>query len=512
MGSTPTSEIPVSNTIRFLFDDQEVACSGLAPTTTLLDWLREVRGRTGTKEGCAEGDCGACTVVLAEICDAGIAWRSVNACIQLLPTLHGKALYTVESLRGRGGALHPAQQAMVDCHGSQCGFCTPGFVMSLFGLYQQQSAPDADAITDALSGNLCRCTGYRPIVDAAHRMYALPGVADDAPLPRWHDDGRQAEAGLLARLQALDHEQRLELDHPDARFFAPRTLADFAALLSAHPQATVLAGGTDVGLWITKQFRKLPEILYLGRVRELAEITTEDGWLRIGAAVKLEEAFAALLQHYPEMRELHRRFASLPIRNAGTLCGNIANGSPIGDAMPALIALGAELVLRAGTNTRSLPLDAFYLDYQKKDLAAGEFVEAVRVPLRPAAAGFHFRAWKVSKRHDQDISAVFAGFAIEFDQGVIRRVRLAYGGMAATPKRAAAAEAALLGCPFDASALSAARAALAQDFAPLSDMRASAAYRMRVAQNLLTRLQLETCNGTVAPTRVDAKEVGHAFI
>ncbi|PKO56428.1 MAG: xanthine dehydrogenase small subunit, partial [Betaproteobacteria bacterium HGW-Betaproteobacteria-19] len=425
--------------LHFLLDGRDIRLSQVAPTTTLLNWLREDQARTGTKEGCAEGDCGACTVVVAEARNGQLRWRSVNACIQLLPTLHGKALFTVESLRAPDGALHPAQQAMVDCHGSQCGFCTPGFVMSLFGLYQTEPAPDDAAIADALSGNLCRCTGYRPIIDAAHRMYQLPAAdgTPSAPLPAplpaplWQRATDPASSALFARLDALDDGRTLDISHPRGRFIAPCSLAEFATLVATHPLATLLSGGTDIGLWITKQFRVLQVLIHLGRVRELHRIEHTADQLEIAAAVPLEDAFAAILPHYPELTELWRRFASRPIRNAGTLCGNIANGSPIGDAMPALIAIGAEIVLRRDTTVRVLPLEALYLGYQKKDLAPGEFVQAVRIPLRDAAAGKRIiRAWKISKRQDQDISAVFAGFALTLDEGVVTEARLAFGGMA----------------------------------------------------------------------------------
>lgn len=494
--------------IHFLLDGRDIRLHDVAPSTTLLTWLREDQARTGTKEGCAEGDCGACTVVLAEARDGRLDWRSVNACIQLLPTLHGKALFTVESLRAADGILHPAQQAMVDCHGSQCGFCTPGFVMSLFALYQTESAPDGDAIADALSGNLCRCTGYRPIIDAAHRMYRLPAAGSTLPAPHWQGvAGTAAGRELLARLTALDDLRTLDISHPQGRFIAPATLAELATLLASHPLATVLAGGTDIGLWITKQFRVLHVLIHLGRVRELQRIEQNEHWLEIAAAVNLEDAFGAILPHYPELTELWRRFGSRPIRNAGTLCGNIANGSPIGDTMPALIAVGAEVVLRHDTTVRVLPLEALYRAYQQMDLAPGEFVQAVRIPLRNARTGRHLiRAWKISKRQDQDISAVCAGFALHLNDDVITEARLAFGGMAATPRRAHHAEAALSGRPFDAAALADARAALMQDFQPLSDMRASADYRMRVAQNLLTRLQLDH---TGVPTRIDIAESGH---
>tara|TARA_R110001583_G_scaffold195420_1_gene373021 strand:- start:34888 stop:36396 length:1509 start_codon:yes stop_codon:yes gene_type:complete len=495
--------------LHFLLDGRDIRLHQVSPTTTLLNWLREDEGRTGTKEGCAEGDCGACTVVVAEARDGELVWRSVNACIQFLPTLHGKALFTVESLRAAKGGLHPAQAAMVSCHGSQCGFCTPGFVMSLFGLYQTEAAPDGDAVADALSGNLCRCTGYRPIVDAALEMYRLPAPDGELPAPQWQNATDPAAQALLDRLVRMNADDAtLDIVHAEGRFTAPRGLDELASCVATHPDATILAGSTDIGLWVTKQFRALPHLIYLGRARELMRISETDGWLEIAAAVTLEDAFEAILPHYPELTELWRRFASRPIRNAGTLCGNIANGSPIGDSMPALIAIGAEVVLRHGDRTRALPLEALYLGYQKKDLAPGEFVQCVRIPLARGPLDEHlFRAWKISKRQDQDISAVFAGFSIIHHHGIVSSARLAFGGMAATPKRASHAEAALIGRPFDAAALSDARTALALDFQPLSDMRASAEYRMNVAQNLLTRLHHELAGH---PTRIDSVEADHA--
>ncbi|MDD2874982.1 MAG: xanthine dehydrogenase small subunit [Azoarcus sp.] len=494
--------------LHFLLDGRDIRLDRVSPTTTLLNWLREDEGRTGTKEGCAEGDCGACTVVVAEARNGELVWRSVNACIQFLPTLHGKALFTVESLRASEGGLHPAQTAMVSCHGSQCGFCTPGFVMSLFGLYQTEAAPDGDAVADALSGNLCRCTGYRPIIDAAQAMYRLPAPGGKLPAPQWQNASDPAAQALLDRLVHMNADDvTLDLVHADSRFTAPRSLDEFASCVARHPDATILAGSTDIGLWITKQFRRLPHLIYLGRVRELTSLSETGGWLDIGAAVTLEDAFEAILPHYPELTELWRRFASRPIRNAGTLCGNIANGSPIGDSMPALIAIGAEVVLRHGDRTRALPLEALYLGYQKKDLAPGEFVQCVRIPLARGPLDEHLiRAWKISRRHDQDISAVFAGFSLTHHHGVVSSARLAFGGMAATPKRASHAEATLIGRPFDDAALSDARAALALDFQPLSDMRASAEYRMTVAQNLLARLHHELAGH---PTRIDNVEADH---
>jgi len=481
-------------TIRFYHQGSVREVAGVPATRTVLQHLREDLHCTGTKEGCAEGDCGACTVVIGEL-DAhrALVLKAVNACIQFLPTLDGRALFTVEDLRAADGTLHPVQQAMVECHGSQCGFCTPGFVMSMWALYENQPAgaglPARDEINAALSGNLCRCTGYRPIVDAAQKMF------DHARHPRVALD-REA---IAAELRALRRTGTFEYTAPDARgeafgsatFYAPLTLDAFAALRAQHPDARIVAGSTDVGLWVTKQFRDLGDVLYIGNVAELKTIARDAQTLTIGAAATLEDAFAALAADYPELAELWTRFASLPIRNAGTLGGNVANGSPIGDSMPALLALGAELVLRNDRATRTLPLDAFYTGYQKTALAAGEFVSALRVP-RPAGE-LRFRTYKVSKRYDQDISAVCAAFALRVAaDGTIGAARVAFGGMAATPKRAAQTEAALTGASWDASAARRAMDALVADYQPLTDMRASSAYRLKVARNLLWRFYLET--------------------
>lgn len=494
-----------NDNIRFLLDGAVVQVpSDLPPTFTLLNFLRERLHRTGTKEGCAEGDCGACTVVLAEMRDGRLRYRAVNACIQFLPTLDGKALFTVESLRGSNGELHPAQRAMVECHGSQCGFCTPGFVMSLFALYQTEpQAPSRTQACDAISGNLCRCTGYRPILDAAKKMYEFADETGDDPRGAACAARSGGEAALIASLAQVARQETLKLDHAEGCFVAPTTLSEFAALRAEHPQARILAGGTDVGLWVTKQFRALPELLYIGSVAELQTVAIVDGALEIGAAVTLEDAFPPLVAHYPQLTELYQRFASKPIRNAGTLCGNIANGSPIGDSMPALIALGASVLLRQGEVIRELALEDFYLAYQKTALREGEFLQAVRVPL--PQANRQFRAYKIAKRFDQDISAVFAGLSVDVENGCVVAARLAFGGMAATPKRATQTETALIGQPLTAASIALAKTALAEDFAPLSDMRASAGYRMQVAKNLLERFLLETTQPDVA-TRVENHE------
>jgi xanthine dehydrogenase small subunit len=477
--------------IRFFHRGQIAEIAHVAPTRTVLDWLREDAGCTGTKEGCNEGDCGACTVVVGELPEhadgatrpvRGLALKTVDACLQFVPTLHGKALYTVEDLKARDGTLHPVQQAMVECHGSQCGFCTPGFVMSLWSAYEQHRAagttPTRQQLADELSGNLCRCTGYRPILDAGRRMFELPPVALDT-------------APAIAGLRSIDRADRQHAAAPGApAFHAPATLQALADLLERKPAARVLAGGTDVGVWVNKQLRDLGDVVYVGDVDELKRVEERDGRLVIGAGVSLQTAWRTLAQRLPGLTDMWLRFASPPIRHAGTLGGNIANGSPIGDGAPVLMALDGTLALRRGARVRELPLVDFYLDYMRSRLEPGELVQALAVPL--AAFRRTVRAYKIAKRYDSDISAVALAAAIERDGDVVTTIRLAFGGMAATVKRAAAAEAAIAGQPWTQATVRAAQQALAVDYAPITDMRASAAYRLRVAQNLLWRCWLET--------------------
>ena len=473
--------------IRFLRRGKIVDLAHVPPMRTVLDYLRLDERSRGTKEGCNEGDCGACTVLVGELQpDERVSFKAVNSCLQFLPTLDGKVLVTVEDLGGR----HPAQQALVDCHGSQCGFCTPGFVMSLAACGERHRAAGTQAtrqqLADDLSGNLCRCTGYRPILDAGEQMFKL-AAGELAPL---------ATAPTVAALQALRGvrgDAALHLAAPTP-FHAPRSLDDLAALRAAKPEARLLAGGTDVALWVNKQFRELGELIYLGEVAELKAIDEAGGWLTIGAGASLEAAWAALARHWPDSREMGLRFASLPVREVGTMGGNIANGSPIGDSAPVLIALDAEVLLRLGPRLRAMPLQDFYLGYLQNRLEPGEFVQALRLPLPGPdhATRQRLRVYKLSKRHDCDISALAAGLWLRFDGDRVVDARFAFGGMAAIVKRAAGAEAAVRGQRWTAATLQAAMAALDGDFEPLTDLRASAGYRRRAARKLLQRLWLET--------------------
>ncbi len=465
-----------TKTIRFIRRGELTTLGNVPPDRTLLEVLREDLGACGTKEGCGEGDCGACTVVIAEPEGDGLRYRAINSCIRLAHSADGLALWTVEDLADPDGTLHPAQEAMVQCHGSQCGFCTPGFVMSLFGMYQNHVRAGRTITRELaqadLSGNLCRCTGYRPILDAAQRMAQLPlAPFDEAALAR--------QLAALAPAREGGHGYRM-----------PRTLSELLALRRDHPQAQLVAGCTDVGLWVTKQHRRFAQVLDVTRVSELRRIESAEGHLSIGAAVPLADAFAALIAQRPALAAFAERFAGLPVRNSGTLGGNVANGSPIGDSMPLLIALDARVVLASVRGERQMALEDFYLGYRKTALAPDEVVARLLVP-QPAPGEF-LRAYKVSKRYDDDISAVCLAIRVHRSGETVRDVRIGAGGVAATPARARQAEAVLEGQAWNEAAAEAAAQALRAQFQPISDMRASAAYRREVLGNLMRRFWLES--------------------
>ncbi len=480
------------NEIRFLLNSETVTLKQVAPDETLLDYLRLRRSLRGSKEGCAEGDCGACTVLVGRLSNGELVYEGVNACIRFVGSLDACHVVTIEHLKGKNGKLHPVQQAMVDFHASQCGFCTPGFVMSLYALWMQDPEPGDIAIEKALQGNLCRCTGYEAIVRAA-RAISSYGTAAKDPLA-------VERSKVTAKLQELRDGARVEIGEDGARLVVPASVDDFAAILETEPKATVVAGSTDVGLWVTKFMREISPAVFIGNLDDLKTISVRDGVLTIGAGVTYSDAFGLLSKHISVLGPLIDRIGGEQVRNMGTIGGNIANGSPIGDMPPPLIALGATLTLRRGEKRRTIPLEKFFVAYGKQDRQPGEFVEAVHVPL--PHQGTRFAVYKITKRRDEDITAALGAFHLTLAEGgTVSSIRIAYGGMAATPKRAVAVEDALIGKPWSAETVEAALDAYATDFTPLSDMRASAEYRMLASRNLLRRFFAETQDGK-APIQV----------
>ena len=476
-----------SHTLRFVRRGEIVTLHDVPPTRTLLEVLREDLGCTGTKEGCGEGDCGACTVVVGEAVNGQLQTKAVNSCIKMAHSLDGRALWTVEDIAADDGQLHPAQEAMVQCHGSQCGFCTPGFVMSLFDLYQKhahagQPISRADA-QHALSGNLCRCTGYRPILDAAQTMLGLPAVPVDA-------------TETLSKLKLLAQNPRGP--EADLAYKLPQTLPALLQARAHHPEAQIVAGCTDVGLWVTKMHKSFPAVLDVTQVAELRRVEQYAHHIAIGAAVTLTDAYAALVADRPQLAAFASRFAGLPVRNAGTLGGNVANGSPIGDSMPLLIALGASVVLMAWRGKggkgkivhRELRLEDLYTGYRQNVMAQDEVLAWIKVP--KAVANERSRVYKISKRFEDDISAVCLALNLHIADGVVQQASIGVGGVAATPVRARKTEAALAGQAWTADTVMAAMATLRAEFSPISDMRASSAYRTEVLGNLLQRYWLES--------------------
>ena len=486
--------------ISFIFRGSRIDLAGFSPHATLLDWLRLNAHATGTKEGCGEGDCGACTVVLSRASDGKLDPRPVNACILLLGQIDGAEILTIEDL-AEGEQLHPIQEAMVAHHGSQCGFCTPGIVMSLFALHQNAQAPVARPDVDAaLSGNLCRCTGYRPIIDAAIESCAGPA----------QDRFAAAADARLAAIAALDDDADVFVGTPDQFFAAPATEDALAALYHDHPDAVLLSGATDVGLWITKGLQAPPRIIWLGRLRgSFRAVEAGEKTLSLGAGLTLADAMGPLSSLHPDFAEIMRRFGSTQVRASGTIGGNLANGSPIGDLAPCLIALGAEIELRRASELRRLPLEAFFIAYKQQDRRPGEYLRRIIIPR--LAPDREFRAFKISKRFDEDISAVLGAFHIGLAGRHVIFARIAFGGMAGTPSRAPQAEVAAIGVDLDDPATWAqALTAVTEDYAPIDDARASAGYRSLIARNLFLKTLMEIAGIPSEITRMTGFEVPHA--
>ncbi len=466
--------------IQFYLDDELIQIPMENQQETLLDFIRLKKNNKSVKEGCGEGDCGACMVLQAESKDGRLVYKPINSCIKFVPTLHKRSIYTAKYISASLEELHPVQEALVASHGSQCGFCTPGFVISLLAYYLENESKNTNEseIISAISGNLCRCTGYRPIIEAGIQMNNL-----DEP-SRFSRQDAYSEHRLQQQINL-----ELQPDLVTETFIAPSDLDTFANIYAANPEYQILAGATDVGLWVTQHLKQLKTLLFIGQVKELQVINEDGQFIWIGAGVSLEAAYKKIVQHYPDLKELHQRFASLPIRQSGTLCGNVANGSPIGDSMPILIALNTLIVLRQGQSTREMNLEDFYLGYQKKNLLPGEFVEAVKIPL--PTKNDRIASYKVSKRYEQDISAICFGAKLNLENDHIQSIRIAFGGMAAIPKRAIELEKFLTKKPWTQAVILEATEIIDQDFQPLTDLRATASYRSQVAKNLFIRFYNE---------------------
>lgn len=489
----------MTSAIRFILNGEEVSLGDFAPTETLLDYLRLRRRLTGTKEGCAEGDCGACTVLVGRLIGGALRYESVNACIRFLGSLHGTHVVTVEHLAGKDGKLHPVQQAMVDCHGSQCGFCTPGFVMSLYGLWMASENPSRAEIETALQGNLCRCTGYEPIVKAAEQVAAQRPSALFDPIER-------DRAEIMAKLWTIrSSSDTIRIEKEGKTAVIPGTLSALAEVLAAEPHATIVAGATDVGLWVTKQMRPINPVVFINQLTDLQTMAEDERGIVIGAGVTYAQAFDVLESRHPALGRLLDRLGGQQVRNMGTIGGNIANGSPIGDTPPALIALGTELTLRSTSGSRSMPLEDYFIEYGKQNRQPGEFVEKITIPHGNEEA--FYAVYKISKRRDEDISALCGAFYLVLDgEGCVETCRIAFGGMAGTPKRAKAVEEALLGRPWSWNTVAAAQQAFEEDYQPLTDWRATAEYRAITARNLLTRFFLETAGQPQELARFEPEE------
>lgn len=475
--------------IRFLLNQQLREETTLSPNLTVLNYLREHVNKTGTKEGCGSGDCGACTVVLGEVVNGRLQYRSVNSCLTFVSALHGKQLITIEDLKN-GNDLHPVQQAMVDFHGSQCGFCTPGFIMSMFALAKTKADASRDEIMEALAGNLCRCTGYRPIIDAAESLKQNQTLKDQFT---------EHEQQTIDRLQNITA-PKLNYEFDNKFAFSPSNSDELAQILLDNPDAHILAGGTDLALQVTQFNRELEKIVYVGNVADIKTIKETDTHIEIGANVTLTDAYTVLSSYFPSFGHLLHRFASLQVRNQGTLGGNIANASPIGDAPPLLIALNASILLRRGDSIREMPLEDYFVNYKVTKQQPSEFIQTIRIP-KPET-NQTFEAYKVSKRIDDDISAVCAAFNFTLKNDEIKDVRVAFGGMAAIPERAKNCEKVLLNQPFSQQTIQNAMQALADDFQPISDFRASKEYRSEIAANLLYRFYTEV---KFAESNIDTK-------
>ena len=466
-----------SSNIEFVYQDRIFEVKDPDSNETLLNYIRTKLKKTGTKEGCAEGGCGACTVVLGELQNNEISYRAINSCITFLPTLQGKQLILVEDLISKEGSLHPVQQAMVSYHGSQCGFCTPGFVMSLFSMFKKHSKFKDDEIKDSIAGNLCRCTGYQPIIKAAKSLKNKNKI----------DHFTKNKKNTINLLKKINN-RSIAIYNKGKKYFAPRYVQELKKILKKNIDANFLSGGTDLSLSVTKERKDISTIIYMNSIRELNYIKNNNKYIEVGASTPLIELESYIEKYYPDFTKILKRYGSPQIRNVATVAGNIATASPIGDCLPLLLSLNAQVVLQDLKKTKILFIDNFFISYRKTKLKKGQFIRSIRIPLFENNI---FKAYKVSKRFDDDISSVCAAFNLEIVKNKVQSAKIAYGGMAAIPKRAIYCEKTLSNSLVTEEIIHKAKKALEKDFTPISDMRASGLYRMEVAKNLLEKCCVE---------------------
>ena len=466
-----------SSVIKFIHEDQIIEIENPNPNETLLNYIRTKLKKTGTKEGCAEGGCGACTIVLGELKNNKINYKAINSCITFLPMLQGKQLILVEDLVSKDGLLHPVQQAMVNYHGSQCGFCTPGFVMSLFSMFKNHSKFQDNEIKESIAGNLCRCTGYQPIIKAARSLKRKNKIDHFVK-------NKKITISLLKKIE----DENIAIYEKDKRYFAPKYVQELKKILKKNINPHFLSGGTDLSLVVTKERKDINTLIYMNSISELNYIKNNNKYIEVGAATPLIDFESYIEKYYPDFTSILKRYGSVQIRNVATIAGNIATASPIGDTLPLLLSLDAKVVLKSIKKNKIIPLNDFFIDYRKTKLKKDQFIDSIRIPIFPKNI---FKAYKVSKRFDDDISSVCASFNIEVVNKKIKNIRIAYGGMASIPKRAKHCEKLLLHSPITEQVINKAQEFLKKDFKPISDMRASRQYRMEVAKNLLRKCFLE---------------------
>ncbi|MBO6492050.1 MAG: xanthine dehydrogenase small subunit [Pelagibacteraceae bacterium] len=466
-----------SGTIRFIHKNKVLSIHNPDPNETILNFVRTKLGKTGTKEGCAEGGCGACTIVLGELKKSKIIYKAINACIAFVPTLAGKQLILVEDLVSGDGSLHPIQKAMIDYHGSQCGFCTPGFVMSLFAMYKNYSFYKDDIIRDSISGNLCRCTGYRPIIDAAKSLNKISKFD-------FFKRNQQLSISLLKKIK----QKSIVISNKNRKYFAPKNVNELKKILKQYPNSKLLSGGTDVSLVVTKERKDLDSLIYMNSIDELNYIKKNKNYIEVGATTPLIDFELFIKKYFPDFAQILKRYGSTQIRNVCTIAGNIATASPIGDTLPLLLSLDSQIIIKDKDKTKILPLNGFFINYRKTKLKKGQFIHSIRIPLLLKSI---FKAYKISKRIDDDISSVCASFNVELKNNKVKKIRVAYGGMANIPKRAIYCEKILLNSSLSDNIINKAKKSLEKDFKPITDVRASQKYRMEVAKNLLEKCFLE---------------------